>query len=68
MEGLAGVQMGHVARRLKKQQYEGVQKVLTESVFLPELRALAANLEDEGLFAIPAEHLAEAVAALNAWE
>ena len=68
MEGLAGVQMGHVARRLKKQQYEGVQKVLTESVFLPELRALAANLEDEGLFAIPPEHLAEAVAALNAWE
>jgi hypothetical protein len=68
MEGFAGVQMGHVARRLKKQQYEAVQKVLIESVLLPELRALAANLEDEGLFAIPAERLAEAVTALNAWE
>jgi len=68
MEGLAGLQMGHVGRRLKKQQYEAVQKVLIESVFLPELRALAANLEDEGLFAIPPEHLAEAAGALNAWE
>jgi hypothetical protein len=68
MEGLAGLQMGHVARRLKKKQYEAVQKVLIESVFLPELRALAANLEGEGLFAIPPEHLAEATAALGAWE
>jgi hypothetical protein len=67
VEGIAGIQMGHVARGLKKMQYEAVQATLIQDVIFPELRGMAASLEGEGLFAIPPEDLEQAAAALRAW-
>jgi hypothetical protein len=67
MEGIAGLQMGQVARELKKRQHQAVQTVLLEGAFRPELRSLAENLDAHGLFGIAPERLAEATAALHTW-
>jgi hypothetical protein len=67
MEGIAGLQMGSVARNLKKQQLEAVQTQLVQGVLGAELYGLATNLQMRGLLGISPQRLEEAARALRAW-
>ena len=67
MEGIAGLQMGSVARDLKKRQLKAVQSKLVQNVLGAELYALAGNLQAKGLLGIPPQRLEEAGRALHAW-
>ena len=67
MEGIAGLQMGSVARDLKKRQLKAVQSKLVQNVLGAELYALAGNLQAKELLGIPPQRLEEAGRALQAW-
>jgi hypothetical protein len=67
MEGIAGLQMGSVARNLKKRQLEAVQSQLVQGVLGAELYGLAVNLQMPGLLGIPPQRLEEASRALRTW-
>lgn len=67
-EGALGTYMSHIANDLKKQQFEHVRKKLVEGVLTKELRELAADLKDAGLFGVSAQRLHAATQVLQAWE
>jgi len=64
-EGALGSYMASVAADLKSKRKSAVVEGLFEGVFAEGLKALAGNLNDEGLFAIDSETLQEAQRALE---
>lgn len=68
MEGVAGLEMGRQQRQLKARQRAAIEEQFVQNVWLRELAALPARAANAGQLAITPEELAEATAALAAWE
>ncbi len=60
MEGIAGVEFAHEARRLKEQQRAALERDFVQAVFVAELRKLACDLTGDGVCGAPPEALARA--------
>jgi hypothetical protein len=68
MEGMAGVEFAHEARKLKERQRAAIAQEFVPRVLVRELTSLAAGLTDAGLFGISGVEVVAAEAALARWE
>lgn len=68
MEGMAGVEFAHEARKLKERQRVAIAQEFVPSVLVRELTSLPTGLTDARLFGLTGEEVAVAEETLARWE